>query len=235
MTIGAASPLCYTTWLFAAYMSSAVAGFADDASVSSGPSGRPSGRRLRRRNASSKRLAGASWSVKTDSIQFRSFANVCMGAPCGSGISGLGSYLAFESRPEDDGIKNEPLSGDVSFFGAGLSGLKTRPVQPVRRPLKATTGEEFISGSAGLFVSFVKLYFTYWINLFAPPQCSSVVTLECSFSCIMHHENEKAPHSKAAVAIMNIFISLHESWSEMEWFENFLVDNVKLTSTEAMF
>lgn len=139
MTIGAASPLC--TWLFAACMSSAVAGFADDPSISSGPSGRPSGRRLRRRNATSKRLAGESWSVKTD-VQSRSFANVCLGAPCGSGISGLGSHLSFESCPEDESIKNEPLSGDVSFFGAGLSALKTRPVQSVRRPLKATSGEE---------------------------------------------------------------------------------------------
>ncbi|KAG0579469.1 hypothetical protein M758_4G100000 [Ceratodon purpureus] len=143
MTIGAAaSPLCYTTWLFAAYMSSAVAGFADDASVSSGPSGSPSGRRLRKRNASSKRLAGTSWSVKTDSVQSRSFANMCMGAPCGSGIAGLGSYLSFESCPEDDSIKNETgPAGDVSFFGAGLPGLKTRPVKSVRRPLKATTGK----------------------------------------------------------------------------------------------
>lgn len=140
MTIGAASPLC--TWLFAACMSSAVAGFADDVSVSSGPSGRPSGRRLRRRNASSKRLAGASWSVKTD-VQSGSFSSVCLGAPCGSGISGLGSYLAFETCTEDDSIKNEPLFGDVSFFGAGLSGLKTRPVQSVRRPVRASAGAGF--------------------------------------------------------------------------------------------
>lgn len=137
MTISATSPLC--TWLFAAYVSSAVAGFADDVSVSSGPSGRPSGRRLRRRNASSKRLAGASWTVNTD-VQSRSFSNVCMGAPCGSGISGLGSYLASENSFEDDSIRSEPLSGDVSFFGAGLSVLKTRPMQSVRRPLNAISG-----------------------------------------------------------------------------------------------
>ncbi|KAG0591928.1 hypothetical protein KC19_1G212600 [Ceratodon purpureus] len=142
MTIGAASPLC--TWLFAACMSSAVSGFADDASVSSGPSGRPSGSRLRRRNASSKRLAGASWSVKTDSVQSRSFANVCMGAPCGSGISGLGSYPPFESCPEDDSIRSETgPAGDVSFFGAGLPGLKTRPVQSLRRPVRASAGKAF--------------------------------------------------------------------------------------------
>ena len=145
MTIGAAaSPLCYTTWLFAAYMSSAVAGFADEASVrSGGPSGSPSGRRLRKRNASSKRLAGTSWSVKTDSVQSRSFANVCMGAPCASGIAGLGSYLSSESSYlEDDSIKHETgPAGDVSFFGAGLPGLKTRPVKSVRRPLRATTGK----------------------------------------------------------------------------------------------
>lgn len=140
MTIGAASPLC--TWLFAACMSSAVAGFADDIPVSSAPSGRPSGR-IRRRNASSKRLAGASWSVKTDDIQSRAFSNVCLGAPCGSGICGLGSYHSFESWPEDESIRNEPLVGDVSFFGSGLSGLRTRPVQSIRRPVRASAGEGF--------------------------------------------------------------------------------------------
>lgn len=139
MTIGAtASPLC--TWLFAAYMSTSVAGFADDIPVSSAPSGRPSGR-IRRRNASSKRLAGASWSVKTD-VQSRAFSNVCLGAPCASGIAGLGSYLAFESCPEDDSFKNESLAGDVSFFGAGLPALRTKLVQSVRRPVKASAGEE---------------------------------------------------------------------------------------------
>lgn len=139
MTIGAASPLC--TWLFAACMSSAITGFADDP-VSSAPSGRPSGR-IRRRNASSKRLAGASWSVRTDDIQSRAFSNVCMGAPCGSGISGLGSNLAFESWPEDDSFKNESLVGDVSFFGAGLPALRTSPVQSVRRTVKTSAGAGF--------------------------------------------------------------------------------------------
>jgi len=107
--------------------------------VSSAPSGRPSGR-IRRRNASSKRLAGASWSVKTD-VQSRAFSNVCMGAPCASGIAGLGSYLSFESCPEDDSFKNESLVGDVSFFGAGLPALRTKLVQSVRRPVKASAGK----------------------------------------------------------------------------------------------
>lgn len=144
MAVGAASPLC--TWLFAACMSSAVAGFADDVPVSSAPSGRPSGR-IRRRNASSKRLAGASWSVTTN-VESRAFSTVCLGAPCGSGISGLGSYLAFESCPDDESLKNEPLVGDVSFFGAGLPGLKTRSVKSVRRPVKASAGEGFSSGDS---------------------------------------------------------------------------------------
>jgi hypothetical protein len=138
MAIAATSPLC--TWLIAAYMSSGVSGLADDVTVSAGPSGTPSGRRLRRRNASSKRLAGASWSPKT-SGQSGSLSGESIAAFCGSGISGLGSCFAFEGCPEYANLKHEPLFGDVSFFGDGLGGLRPKPVRAARRHLKAAAGK----------------------------------------------------------------------------------------------
>lgn len=151
MAIAPTSPLC--TWLIAAYMSSGVSGLADDVTVSAGPSGRPSGRRLRRRNASSKRLAGASWSPKT-SGQLGSLSGESIAAFCGSGISGLGLCFAFEGCPEYANLKHEPLFGDVSFFGDGLGGLRPKPLRAARRQLKAAAGKGFSLAFTALTPSF---------------------------------------------------------------------------------
>lgn len=139
MTIAAASPLC--TWLMAACISRAVVGYADDKPMSSGALGRRSGRRLRRRNASSKLLAGTRWST-ANAHGPGYLTGEGLAAFCGSGISGLGSCFTFEGCPEYANLKHEPLFGDMSFFGSGLGGLKMKPVCADRRLVKVGAGRK---------------------------------------------------------------------------------------------